>query len=166
MNSNPNADSNAALPLPPKPEETLRLLARMPPPAELTNRVHARIHARIAEAGHKTQARRGFWSQWLPAQRLQFAAAAVFAVAVGGTTWSFYHRPPVARPQPIAPASPGPAGSAFGSANATRVPPTLHPIQVPPSPHRKPGSGHAVKAAPKPAAATPAVSPAPAPPNR
>jgi hypothetical protein len=136
-------------------EETLRLVAELPPPEELTDRVHARL-----QAAQIAPSRRGFWSYWLPAQRFQFAAAAALALAVAGSTWAVYRQHP--QPGPAAqtshPASPSAASSSqpaggFGTAGTVRVPPTLNPIKVPPAPHRKPGAGHAAaKTAPKPAA--------------
>jgi hypothetical protein len=137
-------------------EETLRLLAELPPPAELTERVHRRI----AEA-QVTPERRGFWSLWLPAQRFQFAAAAALMIAVAGSTWSLYHRHPQAgtarqnpapAPQQSAPAS----ASHFDNAGAMRVPPTLKPIPVQRAPKKKPSASHAAaKPSPKVLAAQP-----------
>ena len=135
-------------------EETLRQLAALPAPEDLTDRVHARLHAAQA-----VPSRRGFWAYWLPAQRFQFAGAAALMIAVAGSTWAVYHRHPQASTatqtaQPIV--APAPPSGGFGTAASERVPPTLKPIKVPPAPHRKPGAGHAaVKLAPKPAA-TPA----------
>jgi hypothetical protein len=136
-------------------EDTLRQLAALPAPEELTDRVHARLRAeQIAPA------RRSFWAYWLPAQRLQFAGAAALMLAVAGSTWAVYHRHPQADAakqtvQPVV--APAPAGSGFTPAAGERVPPTLKPIKVPAAPHRKPGAGHtAVKPAPKPA--TPAAT--------
>jgi hypothetical protein len=138
-------------------EETLRLLAAMPAPEELTDRVHAGL----TEAARTAPLKRGFWAYWLPAQRFQFAAAAALVLAVVGSTWTVYHRHPQAGAgaQTVHPAAPVPAAGGFGTAGTTRVPPTLKPIKVPPAPHRKPGAGHAaVKPAPKPAA--PSTAPA------
>ena len=138
-------------------EETLRQLAALPPPEELTDRVHARLHE-----AQTVPAPRGFWAYWLPAQRFQFAAAAALMVAVAGSTWAVYHRHPQADAakqtvQPVV--SPAPAGGGFAPAAGERVPPTLKPIKVPPAPHRKPGAGHAaVKPAPKPAVVAPATT--------
>jgi hypothetical protein len=142
-------------------EETLRQLAALPAPEDLTDRVHARLHAAQA-----APSRRGFWAYWLPAQRFQFAAAATLMLAVAGSTWAVYHRHPQASTatQTVQPAAaPAPAGGGFGTAGRETVPPTLKPILVPPkptaAPHRKPGAGHAaVKPAPKPAAAMPATT--------
>jgi hypothetical protein len=156
-------------------DETLRLLAELPPPDELTERVHRRLA--IEENAQVMPERRGFWSLWMPAQRLQFAVAALLVVAVAGSTWSMYHlRPgPVTqtgtRPGTRTGAQPGPApvvaapdvnggrtgnqGGGFDGAKAERVPPTLNPIKVPPAPKKKPGAGHA-----KASAKTPAAQPA------
>jgi len=132
--------------------ETLRLLAALPPPAELTERVHRRL----AEA-QAVPERRGFWSLWMPAQRFQFAAAAVLAVAVAGSMWNVYHGHPQTRPgaRTASPVGSGTqagapdAGGGFDGAKAARVPPTLNPIKVPPAPKKKPGAGHAAKPSPK-----------------
>jgi hypothetical protein len=145
-------------------DETLRLLAELPPPAELTERVHRRLA--IERNAQGMPERRGFWSLWMPAQRFQFAAAAVLVVAVAGSTWSVYHSHPrtgaQGGAQSAAPAIPATHGSSpdsaggFSSANAERVPPTLHPIKVPPAPKKKPGAGHAAsKPSPKTLAAQP-----------
>jgi hypothetical protein len=132
-------------------DETLRLLAALPEPDGLTDRVHQRLsHAQV------TPERRGFWSLWMPAQRFQFAAAGVLAVAVAGSMWSLHRSHPPAAGAQNAPAathaaqggSPADAGG-FHSAGAERVPPTLHPIKVPPAPKKKPGAGHAAKPSPK-----------------
>jgi len=138
-------------------EETLHRLAALPPPEDLTDRVHARL----AEATRTAQARRGFWSYWLPAQRFQFAGAAALMLAVVGSTWAVYHQhPQQGAAAPAAhPAASAPSTSGFGTAGTARVPPTLNPIKVPPAPHRKPGAGHpAAKQPPKPAVAPPAAS--------
>lgn len=138
-------------------EETLRQLAALPAPEDLTDRVHSRLHA-----AQTAPLRRGFWAYWLPAQRLQFAAAAALMLAVAGSTWTVYHRHPQASAatQTTQPAvSPAPKSGGFATAAGERVPPTLKPIKVPPAPHRKPGAGHAaVKTAPKPAVAAPAAT--------
>jgi hypothetical protein len=139
-------------------DDTLRLVAMLPPPENLTDRVHARLASAAA-----TPPRRGFWSYWLPAQRVQFAAAAALVLAVVGSTWSAYHQhPQLGTTAPaVRPAPPAPAAGGFGTASTVRVPPTLNPIKVPPAPRRKPGAGHAaVKPLAKPApAAVPAANP-------
>ena len=132
-------------------EETLRLVAQLPPPDELTDRVHGRL----AAVGRERAARRPVWSLWMPARRLQFVGAALLAAAVAGSTWGVYHRHPQSGVQTGTQGSGErvvphlPQGS-FGSAGAERVPPTLAPIKVPPSPKKKPKAG-VIKAS-KPAA--------------
>jgi hypothetical protein len=134
-------------------EETLRLLSRLRPPEGLRERVHRRLDQ--AQAIPKRQ---GFWSFWSPSQRLQFVAASVLAVAVAGSMWSVYRLHPERMGQPgvgpaASPASQGnPAGDSrgFGTAGAVRVPPTLHPIKVPPAPKRKPNASRVIaKPSPK-----------------
>jgi hypothetical protein len=155
-----NQDRNAEYESNHHAEETLRLVAELRPPAELAERVHRRL------ADERNAARRGFWSLWMPAQRLQFAAAAALVIAVAGSTWSVYHgRPQMGGGSQAAPATvptqparalPGISGG-FGSAGVARVPPTLHPIKVPPAPKKKPNPGHMLA---KPSLRTPAAQPA------
>ena len=139
-------------------DETLRLLAGLPEPAGLKDRVHRRLA--LAQNAQAMPERRSFWSLWMPARRLQFAGAAVLALAVAGSMWSVYrshpqsaggqaagaHATPAANPagQGSSPAG----GDGFHSAGAERVPPTLHPIKVPPVPKKKPAAAHA-KPSPK-----------------
>jgi len=132
-------------------EETLRMVAELPPPSELTDRVHQRLsHARVLLP------RRRFWSFWLPAQRLQFAGAAVLVVVFAGSTWSVYYSKnshakngtPTGVAGPQSPASPAPGG--FSTAGAERRPATLAPIEVPPAHKKKPSASHtAAKRTPK-----------------
>jgi hypothetical protein len=139
-------------------EETLRLLAELPPPANLTDRVHRRLAMEKARPE-----RRSFWSLWMPAQRLQYAAAALLVVAVAGSTWSLYHGHPQAEMKPgshmqTAPVLPSAASAgSFGSAGAERVPPTLNPIKVPPAPKKKPSASKVAKPSPKKLATQPAA---------
>jgi hypothetical protein len=127
--------------------ETLRLLATLPPPEGFTDRVHRRV----ANAA-KAPSRRGFWSLWMPMQRLQFAGAALLVLAVGGASWSVYrtnnHAPHASGAPGVAPQV-APSGG-FGSAGAERHPSTLAPIKVPPVPKKKPSASRAAKPASKP----------------
>jgi hypothetical protein len=152
----------------PAAEETLRLLTQLPAPAELADRVHHRLA--IESAALAVPARRGFWSHWMPAQRLQFAAAAILVAAVGASTWSVYHSRPHVQPQTgqniqnVPAAARSASSGSFGTASAERVPLSLNPIKVPPAPRKKPGAGRiAIKRAPKAAPAQPdgAASPTP-----
>jgi hypothetical protein len=138
-------------------EQTLRLVAALPPPNGLKDRVHRRLHDAMDElkTGH---ARRGFWSLWRPMQRLQFAGAAVLCIALAGSAWSVYHNRsaasnavPVSTKTSAPTAQPAPA-STFHSAGAERVPPSLAPIKVPPASRKKPSPSHAARHTAKPAA--------------
>ncbi len=114
-------------------EETLRLIARLPAPQGLEDRVHAALLSRP---------RRGRILSWPSAPRLESnwmrsaaAAAIVFVVAGGG--WGIYSRvqPPQAKviviPMHVA------TQGGFSSAGAMRTPNTLngpvlvHPIPAP-----------------------------------
>ena len=133
-------------------ERTLRLVAELPPPEDLTDRVHQRLAVeRESIAEREGAARRGFWSFWQPARRLQFAGAALLAIAVAGSTWSVYHsRNGAQAVTPVAPKPVAPQGtSGFTPAGAERKPSTLKPIKVPPAPKKKPGAGHVAKPSPK-----------------
>lgn len=153
MNQNPGNTSTQP------PEETLRLVAQLPPPEELTDRVHQRLaHEQAKPLPH------GFWAHWMPAQRLQFAAAAVLTIAVASSTWAVYHtrsgqNAMGAHIVPPAPNSPAASpnvqqGGGFSTAGAVRVPPTLAPIKVPPAAKKKSAAGHRL-AKPSPAKLAP-----------
>jgi hypothetical protein len=147
-------------------EETLRLVARLDPPQDLNARVHARVRHQLAidttTAGH-----RGFWYLWRPAQRLQFAAAAVLFIGIGASMWSAYRGHPqstgnsIPTPPAVQIAAPQttPANT-FGSAQASRRPATLNPIKVPPPAKKKPAASKAAKPSPStPATQPPATNP-------
>ncbi|WP_263359999.1 hypothetical protein [Acidicapsa ligni] len=132
-------------------EHTLRLLANLPPPEGLTDRIHHRLRFAPEPRGMRFLNWR-FLGQ--PAMGLQFAGAALVLVALAGGSWSLYHRAGHVQavvPQtgnsvsaPVnAPASPV-ESSGFRNAGAVRVPPTLTPLHVPPVPKKKPSAGHAV----------------------
>jgi len=125
-------------------EETLRLLATLPPPTGLEDRVHQRIDSQI-RAEQFAPLPRSIWSLWKPAHRLQFAGAAVLVLALVGSTWRVYHTKNGAvviqpAPQTGSPATPT---SNFGTAGAEGHPSTLTPIKVPPAPKKKPSATHA-----------------------
>ena len=146
-------------------DETLRLVAQLPPPADLTERVHYRLEAqRRSETGLSAAPRRGFWSLWMPAQRLQYAGAALLVLAIAGSAWTVRHagsggaagstngQSPV---QPIAqPMVPSVSqGAGFGPASSEARPSNLNPIKVPPAPKKKPSASRPLKRTPKPSVA-------------
>jgi hypothetical protein len=142
-------------------EETLRMVARMPVPDGLEERVQRRLDVELLRG---EQPRHSVWSLWMPARKLQFAGAGVLAAAVAISSWSVYHGQRRAANANAAAkqAAPAPAkstaGSGFTPAGAVGVPHTLAPIHVAPAPKRKPDTA-STKPSPKkiahPAQATP-----------
>jgi hypothetical protein len=128
MNSNPHDPMTSESVLTPA-EETLRLIANLPAPEGLEDRVHARVHAAASAAQH-----RGSVLAWPRAFRAESgwmrgaaAAAIVFVVAGGG--WGVYTRVESTQNQPakviVMPARmPGSTGGLSG-AGAMRPPLTL-----------------------------------------
>jgi hypothetical protein len=114
-------------------EETLRLIASLPAPAGLEDRVHSVLRS----APH--QARVLSWPEHLSPRRgwMRTAAAAAIVFVVVGGGWGVYSR--VERSQPvkvIVMPSRMPAAGGFSSAGAIRTPETLpgpvviHPIKA------------------------------------
>jgi hypothetical protein len=122
-------------------EDTLRLIASLPAPEGLAERVKAGMQS-APESG-RVLAWRGAnrpAGGWMYTSVARGAAAAAIVCAVAGGGWRIYSR---VQPGPtgnvlMMPAPATPSGSRFGNAGATRVPDTLdrpvliHP--VPPSP--------------------------------
>jgi len=103
-------------------EETLRLIARLPAPAGLEERVHAALHAapRMGRVlAWPAQVRPE--SNWMRA----VAAAAIVFVVVGGG-WGVYSRVPQRQPAKVLVMPPQvPASGGFAGAGAIRTPQTL-----------------------------------------
>ena len=147
-------------------EATLRLIAGLPAPEGLEDRVRAGLAA---------APRRGRVLAWPAALSLESgwmrsaaAAAIVFVVAGGG--WGVYSR--VQRPQParvVVMAPRGPAQGGFASAGAMRTPQTLngpvvaHPAAQPVESKAPPRSALKPVRRPRPVAAGASSSQAPAP---
>lgn len=150
-------------------ERTLRLVAELPPPSELTDRVHRRL----SEA-QRALPQHSFWSLWMPKQRLQFAGAALLVTAVVGSTWGVYHgrgakqlagQTGASSEQPVPGLASSPAGGGFQPAAAEARPTTLTPIRVPSHGvvamrKKKPSASHAAAQA-KPTDIPPAGTSAP-----
>ena len=137
MNSNPH-HSMSSVPQSGPGEETLRLIASLPAPAELEERVHEVLRGaprsgRVLTWPVRFRARIALDHDWV---RATAAAAIVFAVVGGG--WGVYSR--VEQNQPakgfVMPAQmPGSGG--FSGAGAIRTPQTLPGPRVKP-PAKKP----------------------------
>jgi hypothetical protein len=160
--SNPTGD--------PGPEQTLRLIARLPAPQGLEDRVLARLAAKPRPA------RVFFWPSagglhsrgWVHSAFARGAAAAAIVCVVTGGAWQVYlHVPPPPQakvrmmPRTAAP------GTGFSSANAVRTPktlegPTLH-TGVSPQPlaahQKRRATRKAAKLRPDAAGAQPALPP-------
>jgi hypothetical protein len=121
FSKNPGADAGTS-----EAEETLRLIARVPVPDGLEDRVRSRLRSSQVHAHHS--ARILAWPVLRPASgwmRTAAAAAIVFVVAGGG--WGVYSRvqPPQAAKVIVMPprvVSPG----GFSNAGAMRTPSTLN----------------------------------------
>jgi hypothetical protein len=129
---NPNTQNPIASgSVPGSVEETLRLIASLPAPQGLEDRVQAALHsaprtARILD----WPAALGPQSAWL---RAAAAAAIVFVVAGGG--WGVYSHVQQGHPaRVIVQPAPGPAAGGFSGAGAMRTPQTLNgPVVVRPA---------------------------------
>ena len=117
-------------------EETLRQLARLEPPIGAAERVHYRLQ----EAQNAPQ-RKSIWATWMPVRRMQYAGAAILAVAVGASSWGVYHARHSFGSQPANPTLHGTPSGGFGAAGAERHPGSLKPINVPPVHKKKPSPG-------------------------
>ena len=123
-------------------EDTLRLIAGLPAPAGLADRVQAGLRS----APQASQ--RLLWrfpmrpaGGWIESAFMRAAAAAAIVCVVAGGGWQIYSRVQFqAQPVPAArvvgmPAPSAPAGSGFSQSNARRVPQTLvgpvliHPVK-------------------------------------
>jgi hypothetical protein len=122
-------------------DATLRLVATLPPPAGLEDRVHLRVQANLRNTPHPARilhwpSAAGSTGAWMrsrmrsAAMRSAAAAAIVFVVAGGG--WGIYTR--VQPNKVIAMPSRGSAPGGFSGANAVRpAPPFNPPKAIPPA---------------------------------
>ncbi len=137
-----NTPNNGSLPGPPRREafgpgeDTLRLIASLPAPPGLADRVHDGLHAapqaeRILMGRGPLLAPYG----WMHSAMVRGAAAAAIVCVVAGGGWRIYShvQPPTAK-MVIMPAPGSPGAKGFSHAGATRVPDTLqgpvltHPV--------------------------------------
>jgi hypothetical protein len=136
MNPHENVDNN---PVPcstsPSADATLRLIAGLPAPEGLEDRVHARLRS-ASRAGRILEwpSRFRVESPWM---RSAAAAAIVFVVVGGG--WGVYSRVQPAKVIAMPPHLAAPGG--FTNAGAARIPQTLNrPVLAPPAAHAGTGT--------------------------
>jgi hypothetical protein len=137
-----------------KAEETLRLIARMPAPAGLEDRVKARLESAPGTAQLL------FWPSgstrgdgWLRGNAARAAAAAAIVFVVAGGSWRVYsHVQPAMQPKVIVMPPRVNGAGGFSSAGAMRTPQTLNgPVlthqahQDPEAADNKPGTARAQK---------------------
>jgi hypothetical protein len=140
--------------LPGEAEETLRLIANLPAPEGLEDRIKSVVHtsprtAKVLTWPTGLEQRQG----WMQSTLARGAAAAAIVMIVAGGGWSVYSRvQPAPQPKVIAmPRITAPGG--FQSAGTMRVPQTLnrpvlaHPRSVAPT-AKKPQSQSGKKAKP------------------
>jgi hypothetical protein len=149
---NPFGKRSASGAAPGAAEATLRLIAQLPVPAGLEDRVQARLHSAPRPSrvlAWPAALRPG--SNWMRA-----AAAAVLAFVVAGGGWGIYSRvQPGASAKGIVLPPRGPVAGGFSSAGAMRTPQTLNgpvvaqPVAVQP-PQAKPSKKVPVRIATKP----------------
>ena len=121
-------------------EETLRLIASLPAPQGLTDRIHAGLRS-APETGRVLPWRGSLRPAggWMYTTVARSAAAAAIVCVVAGGGWGIYSR---VQPAPgssviATPPQVAPGGGGFSPANARRVPQTLqgpvltHPVQTP-----------------------------------
>lgn len=125
---NPSADRGASHVANCGAEETLHLIANLPAPEGLEDRIHKVLHS----APHRGSVLAWPAYSWLSGEWMRTAAAAAIAFVVAGGGWSIYSRVQPGQPAKIAimPAQAAPAG--FSSAGAIRTPQTLNgPVIAP-----------------------------------
>jgi hypothetical protein len=119
-------------------EETLRLIARLPVPDGLEERIHIGLKAQSAAASSRGRLLRWLLSLrpdmgWAQSAFVRSAAAAAIVAAVVGGGWGVYSHIHVAEPAravTTAPSISAPRG--FSSAGAMRTPQTLNgPVVAP-----------------------------------
>lgn len=136
-------------------EDTLRLIASLPAPAGLSDRIQAGLRA--APQPRRTLMRHEALRPpfgWMYSGMVRCAAAAAIVCVVAGGGWKIYSH---AQPEGAAKMIVSPSGNGFSTAGAKRVPQTLdgpvltHPVANPPevnvmqkmSAQPKPASGPA-----------------------
>ena len=120
-------------------DATLRLIAGLPVPEGLEDRVHEALRK-----APRTDRRTGRVLEWpvrltSDSQWMRSAAAAAIAFVVVGGGWGVYSRVQMARVIPMPPHVASPGG--FSSGGAMRTPQTVHGPEIKPQENAKPASG-------------------------
>jgi hypothetical protein len=137
-------------------EVTLRLIAALPPPVSLEDRIHTTLQTALTSAPPQAhgagrvlawRAQQGSGNGWM-----RSAAAAAIAFVVVGGGWGVYSRVQPLVPGRVAAPARVAAPGAFGGAGAIRTPQTLNgPVLTHPAETKKAAKKHAAarKAAPQ-----------------
>ena len=142
-------------------DATLRLIASLPVPDGLEDRIHTAL--RSAPRTGSLLA----WPTLIDTGWMRTAVAAAIVMIVAGGGWSVYSR--VDHPQPakvLSLPAPGPASGGFSSAGAMRTPTTLnvpvlkHPVKKPASKGKKAKGAVAAGLSTQPAAVSKHAAPA------
>jgi hypothetical protein len=116
-------------------EKTLRLIAALPAPEGIADRVKYRLHAAPHKAGVISWPSSATGARWTQLSAMRGAAAAAIVFAVAGGVWEVYAHIRIA-PEPAAVATPQRIGGSGGltAAGAVRKPQTLKgPVVVVPA---------------------------------
>ena len=116
-------------------EKTLRLIAALPAPQGLEDRVKEGLHAAPRSAMVISWPFSVDGGRWMQSAGMRAAAAAVIVMVIAGGGWGIYSHIQIA-PSPAAVAAPQPinGGGTFNAAGAKRVPQTLQgPVVVTPA---------------------------------
>lgn len=119
-------------------EKTLRLIASLPAPEGIEERVKAGLRSAPREAQLISPQAAGYRKGWQHNSAMRAAAAAAIVIAIGGGGWEVYSHIRVA-PEPAAVATPQPVErrSGLSAAGTKRVPQTLEGPVVPVPPEKK-----------------------------
>lgn len=138
-----DADRNAGVT---DAEETLRLIAALPAPEGVAERVKHRLHAAPRKSGVISWPTSATGVHWTQLAAMRAAAAAAIVVAVAGGAWGVYTHIQIA-PEPAAVAAPqrvDGGGGGLSTAGAVRKPKTLEGpvIAAPANAKQKSDEGH------------------------
>ena len=165
-NQNAFANDSGSGAVPETVEATLRLIATLPAPEGLEDRVNANLHTAQQSAPRKGRVLAWPTTLWLGGDWMRSAAAAAIVIVVAGGGWGIYTHVQPARGIAAPPRVAAPSG--FSSAGAMRTPNPLNgpvapqPATTKPQPVKSPAKKplHRVKPATANKAAAQPVAPA------